>query len=106
MDRRRSSVQSDGPGTPRSARKQSANAQEGEEESKESPAKEDAQPLSENEERMKKNYEKYYEVIQARQNDPIPTAKRPQDCNSAEKACSEIKSLFRNPISKGELNRL
>ena len=62
--------------------------------------------MTENEERMKKNYEKYHEVIQARQNDPIPTAKRLQDCSSAEKACSELKTLFKNPISKSDLNCL
>ena len=60
--------------------------------------------MTENEERMKKNYEKYHEVIQARQNDPIPAPKKLQECSSAEKACSEIKTLFKNPISQGDLN--
>ena len=45
-------------------------------------------------------------MLQARQNDRIRTVRRPEETSNAEKACSEIKELFSNPVSKSDLMKL
>ena len=62
--------------------------------------------MTENDERIKKNYDKYYEVLKAHKNDPIKLIKMPESSSDAEKAVSQIKELFNNPISAGDMMKL
>ena len=61
----------------------------------------DDQPveMSEQDQRVKKNYEDYYEVIKAHQHDEVRTLVRNDEKTVALRAMTPIRELFNNPIS-------
>ena len=62
--------------------------------------------MTENDERIKKSYDKYHEVLVAHSSDHIKVTKKPEEETKAEKARSSIKELFNDPVSRSDLMKL
>lgn len=65
-----------------------------------------SQEMLDQDERLKKNYEEFNEVIKAHQTDEIKTLTRKEERTTTQKVCSNVGDLLTGTVLKSDLNRL
>ena len=77
------------------------------EEKKEETKKDQQAPeMTEQDKRVKKNYEDFYSVMMAHKNDKVRTLLKNDETTVAQRAMTPLREIFNQPISQSDLNKL